>query len=152
MEQNRHTKNIIIKCGNDFLFPITLILGFYVILHSHLTPGGGFQGGVVVAAGVALVFLAYGNEGLKKIFPFPEILKQTENVGSLIYSFFALLGILSATNFCRNTIFNQGTPGDLYSSGTIFWMNFSVGLKVMMGISFMLIIMFKALDTKNENK
>lgn len=152
MRPNKQAKNIIVKCGSDFLFPVTLILGFYIILHGHLTPGGGFQGGVIVAAGVALVFLAYGNEGLKKLFPFPNILKQTENVGSLMYTFVALLGIIMSANFCRNAIFNQGNPGDLYSSGTIFWMNFSVGLKVMMGVSFMLIIMLSTLSTKNENE
>lgn len=152
MKQNNETKNVILKCGNDFLFPITIVLGFYIILHGHLSPGGGFQGGVVVAAGVAMIFLAYGNEGLKRTFPFPNALKQTENIGSLMYSFFALLGIMMGANFCRNTIFNIGNPGDLYSSGTIFWMNFSVGLKVMMGVGFMLIIMMTAVNSNRENQ
>lgn len=151
MSQNREVKNIVVKCGNDFLFPITLVLGFYIILHGHLTPGGGFQGGVVVAAGVAMVFLAYGNIGLKKVFPFPNALKNTENIGSLMYTAFALLGIFMGANFCRNAIFNIGNPGDLYSSGTIFWMNFSVGLKVMMGVGFMLIIMMAALNTEKQS-
>lgn len=149
MKPNKKAKNIVVKCGVDFLLPITLVLGFYVILHGHLTPGGGFQGGVVVSAAVALIFLGYGNEGLKKTFV-PEALKQTENVGSLMYTFFALLGILMGYNFCRNAIFNVGNPGDLYSSGTIFWMNFSVGLKVMMGVGFMLITMMAALNTRKE--
>jgi multicomponent Na+:H+ antiporter subunit B len=152
MKQNKEAKNIILKCGNDFMFPITLVLGFYIILHGHLTPGGGFQGGVIVAAGVALVFLAYGSKGLKKVFPFPNALKLTENVGSLMYTFFALLGIIMGANFCRNAIFNIGNPGDLYSSGTIFWMNFSVGLKVMMGVGFMLIVMLATLNRPAENE
>jgi multicomponent Na+:H+ antiporter subunit B len=150
MKQNRETKNIIVKCGTDFLLPITLVLGFYIILHGHLTPGGGFQGGVIVAAAIALIFFGYGNEGLKKTF-IPEVLKQSENLGSLMYTFFALLGVLMGANFCRNAIFKQGNPGDLYSSGTIFWMNFSVGLKVMMGVSFMLIIMLATLSQNDKD-
>lgn len=152
MRKNRKTKNIIVKCGSDFLFPVTLIMGFYIILHGHLTPGGGFQGGVVVAAAIVLIFLAYGNKGIKKTFPVPEFLKETENVGSLMYSYFAMLGIFMGANFCRNTIFKIGRPGELYSSGTIFWMNFSVGLKVMMGIGFMLIVMLAVLDVKNAEQ
>jgi multisubunit Na+/H+ antiporter MnhB subunit len=148
-KKDKKAKNIIIKCGCDFLLPITLVLGMYIILHGHLSPGGGFQGGVVVSAAVVLVFLAYGNDGIKKTFA-PDKMKVTENIGSLMYTFFGLLGILMGANFCRNAIFNVGNPGDLYSSGTIFWMNFSVGLKVMMGIGFMLIVMLKVLDTKNE--
>ena len=151
MNQNKVAKNIIIKCGSDFLLPITLVLGFYIILHGHLTPGGGFQGGVIVASAIAIIFFGYGNEGLKKTF-IPEALKQTENFGSLMYTFLALLGILMSANFCRNTIFNKGNPGDLYSSGTIFWMNLSVGLKVMMGVSFMLIVMLATLNTEKENE
>lgn len=151
MKTNKPAKNIIVKCGADFLLPVTLMLGFYIILHGHLTPGGGFQGGVIVAGAVALIYLGYGNEGLKKTFV-PDALKTTENVGSLMYTFFATLGILMGYNFCRNAIFTQGNPGDLYSSGTIFWMNFSVGLKVMMGIGFMLIIMLATLGTKKKSE
>jgi len=151
VKQNKIAKNIIMKCGSDLLLPITLVLGFYIILHGHLTPGGGFQGGVIVAAGIALIFLAYGNEGLRNTF-IPEALKTTENIGSLMYTFFGLLGILMGANFCRNTIFKQGNPGDLYSSGTIFWMNFSVGLKVMMGVSFLLITMLATLNSKTHNE
>lgn len=152
MKQNKVAKNIIVKCGNDFLLPISLMLGFYIIMHGHLTPGGGFQGGVIVSAAIALIYMAYGNEGLRKVFPVPERLKEIENVGSLMYTFFGLLGIFMGYNFCRNAIYTQGNPGDLYSSGTIWWMNFSVGLKVMMGIGFMLIIMLATLGPKKNNQ
>lgn len=151
MEQNRRTKNIIVKCACDFLLPITLVLGIYIILHGHLTPGGGFQGGVVVAAGVVLVFLGYGHEGIKRTF-IPEAIKQSENIGALMYTFFALLGILYGANFCRNVLFMQGSPGELYSSGTIFWMNFFVGLKVLTGIGFMLITMIGTLSAVKKDR
>ena len=106
---------------------------------------------MIVAGAAALIYLGYGNDGLGRIFV-PDALKTTENVGSLMYTFFALLGILMGYNFCRNAIFDHGNPGDLYSSGTIFWMNFSVGLKVMMGIGFMLIIMLATLGTKKKRE
>lgn len=149
MKQSYNAKNIILKCATDFLLPIIMVLGFYVIIHGHLTPGGGFQGGVIVAAAVALIYLGYGIDGLNKSFKW-NALKQTENIGALMYIAFAFLGILGGANFCKNILFNNGNPGDLYSSGTIFWMNFSVGLKVMAGISFMLIIMLSSLKDNNE--
>jgi len=151
VEQNKKAKNIILKCGADFLLPISLVLGFYIILHGHLTPGGGFQGGVIVSAAVVLVFMGYGGQGIKKTF-MPEALKQCENIGALMYAFFCLLGIIFGATFCRNVLFNQGNPGDLYSSGTIFWMNFSVGFKVLAGIGFMLITMFSTLACFNRDK
>jgi multicomponent Na+:H+ antiporter subunit B len=152
MKHNKTAKNIIVKCGNDFLLPVSLMLGFYIIFHGHLTPGGGFQGGVIVSAAIALIYMAYGNEGIRKVFRVPEWLKEIENVGSLMYTFFGLLGVLMGFNFCRNAIYNQGNPGDLYSSGTIWWMNVSVGLKVMMGVSFMLIIMLAALKSQKDEQ
>lgn len=151
MKQNRKVKEVVVKSAADMFLPFSLVLGFYIILHGHLTPGGGFQGGVIVAAGVALIFITYGNKGLKKAFK-PDLLKLSENIGSLMYTFFALLGIIMGFNFCRNAIFQQGNPGDLYSSGTIFWMNFSVGLKVMTGVSFLLITMLFFLDSNKENE
>jgi multicomponent Na+:H+ antiporter subunit B len=151
MEQNRKAKNIIVKCANDILLPITLVFGLYIILHGHLSPGGGFQGGVIVAAGVALVFLGYGNDGVRKAFR-PGALKLSENIGALMYIFFCLLGILYGDTFVRNVLYALGNPGDLWSSGTIFLMNFSVGFKVRAGICLMLIIMIGTMFSQKDDE
>ena len=45
----------IVKTIANIAFPLTLIYGLYIIAHGHLTPGGGFQGGAVVASGCAMI-------------------------------------------------------------------------------------------------
>lgn len=143
MKKNIKSKNIIVKTAADVFMPIGLILGLYVILHGHLSPGGGFQGGVIVASAVVLVYFAYGNEGLKKIFK-ANLLKKGEAIGAMMYAAFAFLGIIFGANFCKNVWMdfkNPGKPGDLFSSGTIFGMNFSVGFKVLLGVGFLILFM-----------
>ena len=51
----------IVKTVSNITFPLIVIYGLYVIAHGHLTPGGGFQGGAVVASGLAMILVAYGS-------------------------------------------------------------------------------------------
>lgn len=153
MKKNIKTKNIIVKTAADIFMPLGLLFGIYVILHGHLSPGGGFQGGVIVASAVILVYFGYGNEGLKKVFKI-EFLKKGETLGAIMYSGFALIGIIFGANFCKNIFMDvggAGNPGDLFSSGTIFFMNFSVGFKVLTGIGFLILFMFGLLASESKN-
>ncbi|CDF58146.1 MnhB domain-containing protein [Thermobrachium celere] len=145
--KNVKVKEYIIKSAADFFAPIGLILGIYIILHGHLSPGGGFQGGVIVASAAVLIYLGYGYETATNTLK-PNLLKKSEAIGALMYSFFALLGIFYAANFCRNVFYNVGNPGDLFSSGTIFLMNFAVGYKVLTGVGFLILLMFGLLANK----
>lgn len=151
MKKNIKFKDLIIKTGADFFAPIALVLGIYVILHGHLSPGGGFQGGVLVASAVLLVYLGYGHKTMSSMFN-GDFLKKNESVGAILYSGFALVGIIFGANFCANVLF-KGNPGELYSSGTIFWMNFSVGYKVLTGVGFLILLMLGLLaDNKSDNE
>jgi len=51
----------IVKTITSIAFPFTMIYGLYIIAHGHLTPGGGFQGGAVVASACAMILVAYGS-------------------------------------------------------------------------------------------
>ena len=55
--KKRTIKRVIQRCGCDKILPLTLVYIFYVILHGHLSPGGGFQGGVLMVAVVVLIYL-----------------------------------------------------------------------------------------------
>lgn len=144
--------SIVTSCANITL-PITLMLGIYVILHGHLSPGGGFQGGVLVAGSIAILYIAYGLEGVRKTFN-PNIIKKSEDVGALGFVFLATLGVIYGYSFFQNVIHKQGALGQLYSSGTVFWMNFAVGYKVLAGIGFLIIVMLSCLrdDDTDDNK
>lgn len=149
MQKKTKVKNIIIKNAADVFTPLSIVFGSYVILHGHLSPGGGFQGGVLAAAAIILLYLGYGYKELKNTFNF-EMIRKQEAVGAIAYTVFGLLGIFYGYNFCRNVLFKVGNPGDLMSSGTIFFMNFSVGYKVLAGVSFLIFLLVKLLSDDND--
>ena len=62
------------------------------------------------------------------------------------------LGIIYGVSFFRNVFHDVGILGKLYSSGTIFWMNFAVGFKVLAGVGFLLIIMVKAMNSDEKEE
>lgn len=149
MKKNIKEKNIIAKCGADVFTPLALVFGFYVILHGHLSPGGGFQGGVLIGAAIILLYLAYGHEVVSKVFH-NEFIRKNEAVGAVCYTFVALLGIFGGYNFCRNVLYDFGNVGDLISSGTIMFMNWSVGYKVLTGVGFLLLMMLGLLSSDDD--
>ena len=138
--------DLIVRSLADSYLPLALVLGFYVILHGNISPGGGFQGGVLAASGVLLLYLGYGFPGVATPVNM-ERMHKLEAVGALAYVFFAMLGIFCGYNFCRNVLYNSGDIGDLWSSGTIALMNYSVGFKVLTGVGFLLLLIIALLST-----
>ena len=140
--------SILIACTH-LVLPIIITLGLYVIFHGHLSPGGGFQGGVLIAGAFAIVFIGYGNKKINKE-KNSKVFKILEDVGALGFIFLAFMGLFSGNNFFTNT-FNNGTAGKLFSSGSIFLMNSCVGFKVFAGIAFLLMVLLISLKKGDEN-
>ncbi len=143
--KKREIKNIIVKCGADFLLPICLIFGIYVILHGAFSPGGGFQGGVLVAAAVMLIYLGYGRKALSKVFPY-EKMHVTESFSEIIYILLALVGIFIGLTLGTNIGVNLGAYGTEIAN----LMNDAVGLHVAMGISCLLLILLGVMNPDDE--
>ena len=139
--------SILISCTN-LVLPILLTLGLYIIIHGHLSPGGGFQGGVLIAGAVALIYIGYGFKKVKNGIA-SNTFKISEDLGALGFIILAFIGLIGSGVFFGN-ILEKGTPGELFSSGSIFLMNFAVGFKVFAGISFLIIIMLSNLNKKGE--
>ncbi|MBQ6808752.1 MAG: cation:proton antiporter [Firmicutes bacterium] len=141
--------NLLLKNAADFFTPFALVLGLSVVLHGHLTPGGGFQGGVLVASAAILLFLGYGwdvtNKSLKM-----DMLKKNEAFAAVLYVGLALAGLLAGSYFCRNIFFANGEIGQLLSAGTVAFMNVTVGYKVMTGVGFLLLLMLGLLAQPDE--
>lgn len=146
-------KNIILKCGADMLLPFSIVFGIYIILFGTVSPGGGFQGGVMVAAAVLLIYLGYNYRTAKDSIN-TEVLRVGEAIGATLYVILALCGLFVGANFCRNIFFDNGAVGDLISAGTITFMGYSVGFKVLTGVSFLLMLMFSLLapDADDEDE
>jgi multicomponent Na+:H+ antiporter subunit B len=120
-----------------------LVFGIYVITHGHLTPGGGFQGGVVAMTAILLVYLAGTNLRGSRISPLGAV-ELGEGVGAGGFALIGLGGLILAGVFLENFL-PSGTPGNLISGGVIPLLNVSVGLEVM-GAT--LVILGELLDQK----
>ena len=133
-----HVKRVIQRCGCDTILPLTLVYIFYVILHGHLSPGGGFQGGVLMVAAVLLIHLGHGHEITTRILPLGAM-RKVEGFAVTMYIAIAFAGIAMGANFCSNFLYMNGNPGDLISSGTISLMDEAVGLNVLTGVTILVL-------------
>ena len=104
------------------LFLVALLVGIYVVFHGHLTPGGGFAGGAVIATGFLLLILA--NYSYSE-----SILAVLEEIAGLTFLTFGLLGLILKGSFLQNFL-PTGKLGMLISSGIILYINLVIGLKV----------------------
>lgn len=145
---NRKCKEVIVPSCASLVMPLTLVLGAYIILHGHLSPGGGFQGGVLIAGALTIFFLAFGKEKTLETFHLKRF-SYSEDIGALAFLLFATLGVIYGTSFCSNVV-AKGSLGKLFSSGTVFLMNFAVGYKVLAGIGVLILVMIGTLKGDNE--
>lgn len=149
---NIRIKRVIQRCGCDAILPLALVYIFYIILHGHLSPGGGFQGGVLMVATLLLIYLGHGYELTCKAMR-PKLLRKLEGLALALYIVLALLGIAFGRNFCGNFLYQYGEPGELFSTGTIFLMGTLVGLEVLAGVSALVLNMLGVLLGKDvDNK
>lgn len=58
----RQFKSPIVLLGSRLLSPYIMVFGWYVIIHGHYSPGGGFQGGALLAASILLIRVAGGKQ------------------------------------------------------------------------------------------
>ena len=148
MNNKPELKRVIQRSGCDSILPFALVYMFYIILHGHLSPGGGFQGGVLMAGIVILLYLGHGFEATVNALSY-HTLHKGEGLASVVYVALALMGVAVGAQFCQNILYTHGNVGDLYSSGTIFWMNVTVGVKVITGIGSISLLMISLLAGKD---
>lgn len=136
-------KSIIVKCAADLFLPLATMFGIYVIMHGNTSPGGGFQGGVLVASAILLFFLAYGGKRMKSTFH-EGFLHSTESLAEIVYIAVALIGVFAGFNFCLNFIVFPQIE-------TAMVMNDAVGYHVMAGVICLLILMLGVLNSDDES-
>lgn len=120
------------RLAGYLLLPVTLIVGFDVIAHGHLTPGGGFQGGVILATGLHLLYVTGSYRALDRLRPL-GIYDAGEAFGAVAFGILGFAGIIVAGSFLANVI-PTGTFGQLPSSGTVAVLNGAVGVEVGCGV------------------
>ena len=116
--------NFMLQVGSRALFAIIVMVGLYISIHGHLTPGGGFPGGTMIAASVLLLYLS-NDEFRTKIKGF----KVLESVMGVLYVSIGLVGLFASGFFLENFL-GTGVVGELFSAGIIPIVYIIIGLKV----------------------
>ena len=150
----------IVRTIADVMFPFAMVFGIYIIIHGHLTPGGGFQGGAATASGIAMLLVAYGSIDIFRRIS-EHRLAILEYAGALIFAGTAAFGLFRTFfyNFLANTgaAFPFGAypgygpnTGELNTGGVIPIMNIGVGLCVVAGLFAILLVMAYATTMKSD--
>ncbi len=108
-----------------------IVFGVYIVLHGQLTPGGGFQGGVVLASAPLLVYLSGSLEEFERVTS-PKVIEAAEAVGAGGFALLGVAGLLAGTSYLQN-ILPFGHTGQVFSSGTILLISALTGLEVTAG-------------------
>jgi multicomponent Na+:H+ antiporter subunit B len=136
--------SIIVKKVSQLISGIIFIYGIYIITHGHLTPGGGFAGGAIIAGAYILLILAFGSDVL--------ILKSketgtsiTESISILLVLLLAIAAFFIGTKIFFTNYLPKGKLGEIISAGVIPLYNVFVGIEVAAAILtiFLALIIFK---------
>jgi multicomponent Na+:H+ antiporter subunit B len=110
------------------LVPCMIALGVYIVAHGQLTPGGGFQGGIVLAAGPLALFIAGRYMRMKRLAP-QALIEIGDALGAAAYALIGLGGLIFAGVFFKNFV-GLGIAGQLLSGGQIPIASIAVALEV----------------------
>jgi multicomponent Na+:H+ antiporter subunit B len=133
--------SIIVQTVSSWVKILIFLFGLYIILFGHLSPGGGFAGGVILASSYVLLMLAFGRSCVEKDLPL-KVDSKLDSLGILLYGLIGILGFVFGGTFFVNFLLQEGMlPGEahrLVSAGTIPLSNMAIGLKV--GASLFLVV------------
>lgn len=136
--------SLIVKKVTQLISGLIFLYGIYIITHGHLTPGGGFAGGAIIAGAYILNILAFGSDAMN--------LKNKEKGSSLIesVSIFIVLAFAVCAMFIGSKLFfsnylPKGQLGEIISAGTIPLYNIFIGIEVAAAIItiFLALVIFK---------
>lgn len=117
-----------LRVSTQAIMGMMIVFGVYIATHGQLTPGGGFQGGVILASTPILVYLAGDVQAFEKITG-SALVKLAECGGAAGYGVIGILALPAGAHFLTNFL-PLGTTGDIFSSGTIAVISVVVGVEV----------------------
>jgi len=136
INSNNKGMTLIVKTITRLTVGLILLFGIYIVLHGHLTPGGGFAGGVIIALSFIHLMLAFGKEvALKKLSQ--SMASFFESLGAILFILIAVLGFLGGYFFLN--FWNKGEAFNLFSAGMIPLANIVICFKVGAGLFAVLI-------------
>lgn len=150
MSNSQKGMTLIVKTITKLTVGLILMYGIYIVLHGHISPGGGFAGGVIIALSFIHLMLAYGKEvALKKLSK--TMASTLESIGALMFIGIALIGFIGGY-FFLNFFPSKGEPFKFLSSGIILPCNIAISLKVGAGLFsiFVILVIFTVLTKDKE--
>ncbi len=114
------------------MLPVTLLTGCYLVAHGQLSPGGGFQGGVILATGLHLAYVAADYRVLDRIRP-RGFLHDADAVGAGAFTALGFAGLLTGAAYLQNVL-PLGTFNQMSSGGLVPVINAAVGIEVASGV------------------
>jgi len=143
---------LIVKVITRLTVGLILLYGIYIILHGHVSPGGGFAGGVIMSLAIIHLMLAFGKDmALKKVNETTAAF--LESLGAILFVTIGVMGIFSGYIFVN--FLKKGKPFDLFSGGNIPLYNIAISLKVGAGlftIIFIMVVLFGIISQEEEKK
>lgn len=140
--------SLIVKTITRLTVGLILLYGIYILSHGHVSPGGGFAGGVIIALSFIHLMLAYGKEvALGKLSK--AAASFFESLGAIMFLGIALLGFTGGYFFLN--FIPKGEPFRLFSSGIIPLCNIAISLKVGAGL-FTIFVALVLLKLESEKK
>lgn len=144
---------IIVKTIASWIKALVFLFGIYIILFGHLTPGGGFSGGVILAGSYILLLLAFGKEYAEKNLSWP-VASKLDCISAFLFAALALSGFIYGAGFFFYNFLQQkfmadcGTAGRLISAGAIPLSNIFIGIKVAASL-FLVVLVLSAFRLEN---
>ncbi|UCD28574.1 MAG: hypothetical protein JSV03_16075 [Planctomycetota bacterium] len=143
--------SLIVKTITRLVTSFIMLFGIYIVLYGHVSPGGGFAGGVILAAGLILLLLAFGKERTLTVISHGDSVTW-DSAGALAFLAVAVLGYLAGDFFIN--FLGHGQPYQLASAGTIPLNNLAIGAKVGAGLFgvFLALAIFRPGRRQEEEK
>ena len=137
--------SVVVRTVTRWIVAFIFLYGLYTVAYGHLSPGGGFPGGVILSCAFVLMVLAWGKERALQHLPF-RVAKGFDSAGGLLFLGVALAGLMGAGTFFINFIQKRwpGTPMRLFNSGIIPLCNVAIAMKVCASL-FLLAVALSAL-------
>jgi len=144
--------SLIVKSMTRLVAGFIALFGVYIVLYGHVTPGGGFTGGVILAGGMVLVVLAFGEKFSRQVLTH-GVAQASDSIAALVFLLVALGGYMVGGIACRffYNFLGRGTVGELFSAGTIPISNLAIGIKVGVGLFgvFLALAVFRRLGERS---
>ncbi|MFP4050187.1 MAG: MnhB domain-containing protein [Thermoplasmata archaeon] len=117
----------IVRNSSKLVSPFLVAYATYMIVNGHITPGGGFQGGVILAVSVILLITSHGYKAVQETFSV-RLVKSLESQSLLLIIIMSIIGLAFGSYFFN--FLRGGEPGTLFSGGTVVIFNILIGLEV----------------------